>query len=229
MSRISIVATGTLVGLIAFVIASIVAFGEQLGPLYLTGPSVLLGTFILTMGWLVAAYSARNLRGQARQSRYAALLALAISMLWLAVVANPIVLTALGWTVSGLAIAGLVAHANTASAHSASKRVAGRLLIGDAALWAGVVLMLAQGTAVRSDLAAVGWMVPALLAISGIVPSALVPACSCPRSAEERPGARSRSPGRMSPSCPTRMRHCSRCRHRTSAPRRSHRGGRTRR
>ena len=176
MSRISIVATGTLVGLIAFVITSILAFGEQLGPFYLTGPSVLLGTFILAMGWLVAAYSARNLRGQARQSRYAALLALAISMLWLAVVANPIVLTALGWTVSGLAIAGLVAHANTASAQSAAKRVAGRLLIGDAALWAGVVLMLAQGTVVRSDLTAVGWMVPALLAISGIVRSALVPA-----------------------------------------------------
>jgi uncharacterized protein YbcC (UPF0753/DUF2309 family)/NADH:ubiquinone oxidoreductase subunit 5 (subunit L)/multisubunit Na+/H+ antiporter MnhA subunit len=176
VSRISIVATGTLVGLIAFLTVSVTSFGEQFGPLYLSGPSVVLGAFILVMGWLVAAYSARNLRGQARQTRYAVLLALAISMLWLAVVADPVAVSAAGWTISGLAIAGLVAHSNTATARSAAKRVALRLLVGDIALWAAVMLMVGQGLDMRSELGAAGWVVPTLLAASGVVRSALLPA-----------------------------------------------------
>ena len=176
MSRITLVATGTLAGLIAFILSSVVWFGEQIGPFYLTGPSVLLGGFVLLMGWLVAAYSARNLRGQQRQTRFAALLALAIASLWIVVVADPIALTAAGWTVSGLAVAGLVAHANTPSASSAGRRVARRLLVGDALLWAGVALMLSQGISERSDLAGAGILVAALIAGAGIVRSALLPA-----------------------------------------------------
>ena len=176
MSKIGVVAAGTLAGLIAFAALSLIHFGEQFGPFYLSAVSVLLGTFVLTMGWLVAAYSARNLRGQTRQGRYAALLATAITALWLAVVADPIALMALGWTASGLAIAGLVAHSGTPAARSASKRVAGRLLIGDAALWAAVLLMAVDGIGLRSEVAAAGWLVPALLALAGIVRSALVPA-----------------------------------------------------
>lgn len=176
MLKISHVATGTALGLIAFLAVSFTSFSEQVGPLYLTGPSVLLGAFILVMGWLVATYSARNLRGQARQSRFAALLALAISSLWLAVVSNPLALTAVGWTVSGLAIAGLVAHANTGAAHSAGRRVALRLLPGDLALWSAVGLLALNGETLRSDLIASGWVIPALLAVAGIVRSALFPA-----------------------------------------------------
>jgi uncharacterized protein len=176
MSRIGVVATGTLAGLIAFAALSLVHFGEQFGPFYLSAVSVLLGIFVLTMGWLVSAYSARNLRGQARQGRYAALLATAIAALWVAVVADPIALMAAGWTVSGLAIAGLVSHSGTPAARSAGRRVAGRLLVGDAALWTAVVLMAAEGIVVRSEVAAAGWLVPALLALAGIVRSALVPA-----------------------------------------------------
>ena len=114
--------------------------------------------------------------GQARQGRFAALLALAITMLWLTVVAGPVLLTAIGWTVSGLAVAGLVGHAGTPTARSAARRVAGRLLLGDAALWSGVGLLLAGGVTTRADLAAVGWLAPALLAVAGVVRSALVPA-----------------------------------------------------
>jgi uncharacterized protein YbcC (UPF0753/DUF2309 family)/formate hydrogenlyase subunit 3/multisubunit Na+/H+ antiporter MnhD subunit len=176
VSKISLVATGTLAGLIAFIASSVLWFGQQIGPLYLTGPSVLLGSFVLLMGWLVAAYSARNLRGQRRQVRYAALLGLAIVSLWVVVVANPVALTALGWTVSGLAVAGLVSHADTPAARSAGRRVASRLLVGDALLWLGVVLMLSQGITQRSDLAAAGFAVAALIAAAGVVRSALLPA-----------------------------------------------------
>jgi len=176
MSKIAVVATGTLAGLIAFGVLSMVSAGERVGPLLLTRESVLLGGFVLVMGWLVAAYSARNLRGQRRQGRYAALLATAIAALWLVVVAEPFGLMALGWTVSGLAVAGLVAHSATPAARSASRRIAGRLLLGDAALWAAVALLYAEGMSGRAELAAAGWLIPALLAAAGVVRSALLPA-----------------------------------------------------
>ena len=176
MSRIGTVATGTLVGLIAFLLVGVAGLGERVGPLYLNSTSVVLGVFVLVMGWLVAAYSARNLRGQRRQGRYAALLSVAVFSLWIAVVADPVSLTALGWTLSGLAVAGLVGHADTDSARAASRRVAGRLLVGDAAIWAAVALLVAQGVTERSQMTAVGWVIPLLLALAGIVRSALVPA-----------------------------------------------------
>lgn len=173
---LKLVATGTFLGLIAFLALCVAFAGDALGPLLLTPASMLLGGFVLLMGWLVAAYSARNLRGQRRQGRYAVLLATAISALWLMVVAEPLVLMALGWTVSGLAIAGLVAHSNTAAARSASRRVAGRLLVGDVALWTAVALLLSSGVSGRAGLEGVGWVVPALLAVAGVVRSALLPA-----------------------------------------------------
>ena len=150
--------------------------GDQVGPLLLTRESMLLGAFVLVMGWLVAAYSARNLRGQRHQGRFAALLAAAIVSLWLVVVAEPFALMALGWTVSGLSVAGLVAHSGTPAARRASRRIAGRLLIGDAALWTAVALLYGQGMTGRSDMGAAGWAVPALLASAGVVRSALLPA-----------------------------------------------------
>lgn len=176
MSKIGMVATGTLAGLIAFVVASVLFLGQVVGPFYLNAVTVMVGVFVLTMGWMVATYSARNLRGQHRQGRYAALLALAIGSLWLAVTADPVALTATGWTVSGLAVAGLVAHADTLSARSAARRVAVRLLVGDVAVWAAVALMYAQGVSDRSELSGAGWIVPALLAVGGLIRSALVPA-----------------------------------------------------
>ncbi len=176
MPNISHVAKGTLAGLIAFLFASWAFYGEPVGPFWFTAESILLGAFILTMGWLVATYSSRNLRGQARQGRYAGYLGLAIVALWLAVVANPVLLTAVGWTVSGLAVAALVAHAGTPTAISAGRRVAGRLLVGDAALWAAIVVLVLGGTSSRSDIGEVSWVVPALMAVAGIVRSALVPA-----------------------------------------------------
>ena len=176
MPNISHVAKGTLAGLIAFLFASWVFFGEPVGPFWFTAESILLGAFILTMGWLVAAYSARNLRGQARQGRFAAYLGLAILALWLAVVADPVLLTAVGWTVSGLAVAALVAHADTPTARRAGRRVAARLLVGDVALWAAFVVLILGGTSSRSEIGEVSWVVPALMAIAGIVRSALVPA-----------------------------------------------------
>ena len=176
MSKIGMVATGTLAGLIAFCALAVAFAGERVGPLLLTRESVLLGGFVLVMGWLVAAYSARNLRGQRRQGRFAILLATAVTSLWLVVVAEPFAIMALGWTLSGLAVAGLVAHSGTRAARSASRRIAGRLLLGDAALWTAVVLLHGQDMTGRSEMGAAGWAVPALMATAGVVRSALLPA-----------------------------------------------------
>lgn len=173
---LKLVATGTLAGLIAFLVVGVTSVGDAVGPFLLTPASVLLGSFVLLMGWLVAGYSARNLRGQRRQGRYAALLAVAIGALWLMVVAEPFVLMAAGWTLSGMAVAGLVAHSNTPAARQASRRVARRLLVGDVAMWAAVALLLSEGVTGRAGLEPAGWIVPALLATAGVVRSALLPA-----------------------------------------------------
>jgi uncharacterized protein YbcC (UPF0753/DUF2309 family)/formate hydrogenlyase subunit 3/multisubunit Na+/H+ antiporter MnhD subunit len=173
---LKITATGTFLGLIAFVALSVSAFDRDLGVVYLDAASVVLGTFVLLMGWLVATYSATNLRGQRRQGRYAGLLTVAIVALWVMVVADPLVVTAAAWTISGLAIAGLVAHRDVPAARTAARRVAGRLLVADAALWAAVLILLTQGDASRSALTGAGWLPPLLIAAAGVVRSALVPA-----------------------------------------------------
>lgn len=173
---LKILATGTLVGLIAFLALSLSAFDRTIGVLNLSATSVVLGMFVLLMGWVVAAYSATNLRGQRRQARYALLMAAAVGALWLMVVADPLVLTAAGWTISGVAIAGLVGHRATPSARSASRRVAMRLLGADVFLWGAVIILVAGGVDSRTELAASGWLAPLLVALAGIVRSALVPA-----------------------------------------------------
>ena len=94
------VSFGALLGLVVFLGAAIVAGGDALPYLDLTAPSLLLGSFILIMGWLVASYSARNLRGQQRQGRFALLLGVAVIALWLVVVAQPLLVIAVSWRIS---------------------------------------------------------------------------------------------------------------------------------
>lgn len=169
------VAWGTLCALVAFLVGGISGTLERLPALNLSGPSMLLGGFILFMGWIVAAYSARNLRGQERLARFAFLLGVAVLSLWLMVVAEALVVIALAWTISGLAVAALVAHSGTVRARMAARQVAVRLLVGDLALWAAVLLLVADGTAGRSELTSAPLVVAAMLAAAGVVRSALVP------------------------------------------------------
>ena len=168
------VATGTLAGLIAFVVASVLFLGQVVGPLLECrdrhGRDVrphhgVDGRYLLgaeparpaPTGSLRSTAGPRDrvpVAGCDRRSGG---------------------FTAAGWTVSGLAVAGLVAHADT-SARAAARQVAVRLLVGDVAVWAAVALMYAQGVSDRSELSGAGWIVPALLAVGGLIRSALVPA-----------------------------------------------------
>ncbi|MEZ5116442.1 MAG: putative inorganic carbon transporter subunit DabA [Candidatus Nanopelagicales bacterium] len=164
----------------------------DLGPLgpATVGVSVgLVPAFLLVLvtglGAVVASYAVRNLAGQRRLGRFAALEVLAIGALALAVTAQSLPLLALGWTTAGLALAALVAHAGTPSARAAAGRVRTRLLVGDAALWAAVAtagvglgaLDLATLPAAVAD--GPGPVVAAaalLVVVAGLVRSALVPA-----------------------------------------------------
>ncbi len=145
----------------------------------------LLLALVSGIGLVVATYSARNLAGQDRLVRYAALETITVAGLAATVTAASLPVLATGWTVATLALSGLVAHAGTSRARQAARQVRTRLLVGDLLLWAGVVVVGARvGTLDRDRLAeAVGTApaaavtVAALLVVgSGVVRSALLPA-----------------------------------------------------
>ena len=76
----------------------------------------LLLVLVVGIGAVVATYATRNLVGQPRLARFAALEVVAVVALASAVVAPSLVQLALGWIVGGLAVAGLVGHTLTPAA-----------------------------------------------------------------------------------------------------------------
>ncbi len=163
----------------------------DLGPLGRADVGVALGVvpallllLVTGIGALVAAYSARNLAGQHRLHRFAALELVTVLALASAVVAPSLPQLAAGWTVGGLAVAGLVSHADTPASRRSRRVMVGRLLVGDLALWAAMVVggvglgtldlgSLASATGTAST-ATVGLMA-ALVVVAGVSRSALVP------------------------------------------------------
>ncbi|MBI1349992.1 MAG: DUF2309 family protein [Actinomycetales bacterium] len=137
------------------------------------------------VGTVVAFYSARNLTGQHRLTRFGLLEVAVVVALAISVTTVSLPILALAWTLASLAIAGLVAHAGTPQAQSAAGQVRARLLVGDALLWAGVVVIgLGLGTwslrdlpeAVAGASAAVVAVAALLVVGAGVVRSAQVPA-----------------------------------------------------
>lgn len=169
----------------SFTLATVPLLGSQftLGLSLDAVPAVLL-TFIAGLALITAEYSRRNLRGQQRLGRYARLHVTATLALALLVTGASLPLLALGWTVSGLAIAALVAHRGTPAARRAAGYVRNRLLVGDALLWAGVVVAAvvlpsldrsALAAGVAASPAAGVTAVALLLVAAAVVRSALVP------------------------------------------------------
>ncbi|MGD9957027.1 MAG: putative inorganic carbon transporter subunit DabA, partial [Candidatus Nanopelagicales bacterium] len=132
---------------------------------------------------VVAAYSGRNLAGQQRVARYAALLSTVVLGLALAVSGSSLPLLLLGWTAAGLAMAALVAHTGTDAAQAAARAVRRRLLVGDLALLLAVVVAglglgawdVAALSSAASDSPVLAALVAALVVVAGAVRSALVP------------------------------------------------------
>ena len=154
--------------------------------------SVVLLGFVGCVGALVAAYSARNLVGQARTGRFGWLLLTALTSLTVLVAGASLPVIAAGWTVSGMALAALVAQPGTESSRRAAGYVRRTLLVGDAAVWVAVALALVllptvnRAELARVELPGVGsTIVAALLIVGCVVRSALVPAQSwLPETAE---------------------------------------------
>ena len=142
-------------------------------------------SLVAGVGVVVSFYSARNLIGQRRLTRFALLEATFVVALATTVTTTSLPLLAAAWTLGSLAISGLVAHSDAPEARIASRQVRARLLIGDAFLWAAVaVIGVGVGTwtvlelpGAVSGAPAVAVAVAGLLLVgAGIVRSALVPA-----------------------------------------------------
>lgn len=95
--------------------------------------------FVAGLVAIVAAYSRRNLRGQARTTRFGLLLlgSLAASTLFVAGASLPVM--AVGWTLTGWSLAALVNHRGTAQARRAARYVLRTLTLSDVLVWAAVL------------------------------------------------------------------------------------------
>ena len=153
---------------------------------------ILLG-FVGILGWIIARYSARNLLGQERTTRFAWLLTGALVSLAVMTTATSLVTFALGWTLSGLALTALIAHPHTVRALHAARYVRRRLLIGDATLWAAVIAAgvtlpsLSLSTDITSTTPVAAWLILGLLVSSVVIRSALVPSHSWLTETSEAP------------------------------------------
>ena len=169
--------------------AAIAGTPHEIGPaslgLRLDLVPALLLFFVGTLLALISLYAGRNLRGQERLGRFAALLAASAGALTLLVAGSSLVVMAMGWTLSGWLLAGLVAHRRSPQSRRAASYVARWLTVSDIALWGAVLLALATLPSVqRADLAAVAaspgdapvTAVALLLVAAAIVRSALLPA-----------------------------------------------------
>ncbi|MGJ7440635.1 putative inorganic carbon transporter subunit DabA [Aquipuribacter sp. MA13-6] len=131
---------------------------------------------------VVASYSVRNLAGRDGTTRFGWLLAGATLALLVMVAGASLPVVAAGWTVSGLVLSAMVGQARTPVARRAAGYVRRRLLLGDAAVWAAVVVgLLTLPTLNRAELAVAdlsSWwtlVVAVLLVLACVVRSALVP------------------------------------------------------
>ena len=147
--------------------------------------SAVLLVLITSIAAVVAVYAQRNLTGQARPARFAALECTVVFGLSLVVLASSLPLLAVGWTTAGLAMSALVAHASTPRARAAARSVRNRLMLGDFLLWTAVAVCglllgtlnvdaLAQATAGATTIELA--LVATLFVLAGAVRSALVPA-----------------------------------------------------
>lgn len=141
----------------------------------------LLLVLVVGIGAVVATYATRNLVGQPRLARFAALEVVAVVALASAVVAPSLVQLALRWIVGGLAVAGLVGHTLTPAARRSSHVVATRLLAGNVALaltglQLGTLRLDGLSAAVSSAPGGTVTLVALLFVAAGMARSALVPA-----------------------------------------------------
>lgn len=138
----------------------------------LAGAALVLLVSVLTL--VVQLFASRNLRGDPRSRGFFALSALAAAGSTIGFAADDVVLLAAGWTLATLSTIALIRTGGAgAQTRLATRRTAFALLIGDAALWAAVVV--AVGTTGSTSITALSELrdasavaVGALVAVTAI-------------------------------------------------------------
>ena len=103
----------------------------------------LLGLLVTTVGLVVTSFATRYLHGDRRSRRFFVLVPATVVAVLLMVGATTLVGFAAGWTLSELGVLGLVGlHRPAPGAVAAHRSTARAFALGDAALWASVVVVV---------------------------------------------------------------------------------------
>lgn len=114
-----------------------------------------LALLVVALTVIVQAYASRNLRGDPRSRSFFALSSLAAVGSTTAIAANDVVLLAAGWTLGTVSMIALISTGGAGpQTRIAVSRSTVALLLGDAALWAAVIVAVASTGSV--SLAALG-------------------------------------------------------------------------
>ena len=129
----------------------------------------------------ISYFAQRNLVGQARYSRFGALLLLTSVGIYITFLTSNLLALGIGWTSSGLGAALLVNHANDFPSRKASRTIGSWFLVSDLALWGAIALShfnhvdpWAALGAIKSTPLTI--LIGALFALAGVIRSGLLPA-----------------------------------------------------
>jgi len=190
------VAVGALLwaGAAAVCAAALAGSPVGVGPLRLAGHAVsgwrgdrlaaLLGLLVTTVGLVVTSFATRYLTGDRRARRFVVLVPATVAAVLVMVGATTILGFAVGWTLSELGVLGLVGlHRPGRDAVAAHRTTARAFALGDAALWASVVVVVSTwgnldlGEAVRRPPVAAGHG-GAVAALAVLLPVAVAARCA---------------------------------------------------
>ena len=129
----------------------------------------------------ISYFAQRNLVGQARYSRFGALLLITSVGIYITFLTSNLLVLGIGWTSSGLGAALLVNHANDFASRKASRTIGFWFLVSDLSLWGALALShfnhvdpWAALGAIKSTPLTIS--IGALLALAGVIRSGLLPA-----------------------------------------------------
>ncbi|WP_433304168.1 proton-conducting transporter membrane subunit [Actinoplanes sp. CA-030573] len=115
------------------------------GPLVADRVTVTLLLLVCGVGAVAQGFGGRYLAGDPRQTRFAASAGLLTAASAALVTAATVVVLAITWTVSGVALVLLLAtYPHLPAARDSARRAARALLVGDAALWVAVGLVVSR-------------------------------------------------------------------------------------
>jgi NAD(P)H-quinone oxidoreductase subunit 5 len=143
-----------------------------------------LGMLVTTVGAVVTAYGMRYLRGDQRAGRFFVVVAATVTAVLIMVSASNLVTFAIGWTLSEIGVVALVGlYRPERKAQQATWATIQAFAIGDAALWAAVIVVIAtwgnldfHTIVLRPPAIAGHWLAEGLLAV--LVSAAVAARCA---------------------------------------------------